>query len=100
MRDDKYRFHPREFAELATDAVRPSLVNEPIHEDVGVLVPRRRRSLHALIAQALADTESLIARLELGVQCTASGRALVRDLYVSCRRQREVLAAALRLDLE
>jgi hypothetical protein len=68
--------------------------------NVGVLVPGRRRSLHALIAQNLADTEALLARLENGVGVAHSGRELVRDLYVSCRRQREVLEAALRLELE
>jgi hypothetical protein len=46
----------------------------------------------------LADVESLIARLELGVAVANSGWGLVRDLYVQCRRQREVLAAALRLE--
>ena len=56
--------------------------------------------MHALIAQNLADTEALLARLENGVGVAHSGRELVRDLYVSCRRQREVLEAALRLELE
>ena len=50
------------------------------------------------MAQNLADVESLIARLELGVAVADSGRGLVRGLYVQCRRQREVLAAALRLE--
>ena len=44
--------------------------------------------------------EALIARLEVGVRVADSGRALIRELYVQCRRQREVLAAALRLELE
>ena len=56
--------------------------------------------MHSLIAQALADTESLIARLELGVGVAAFGWALVRELYVSCRRQRQLLTEALRLGLE
>jgi hypothetical protein len=66
---------------------------------VGVLVPHGRRSLHAIVAQNLADVEGLIARLELGVGVADSGRALVRDLYCACRRQRELLAAALCLEL-
>jgi hypothetical protein len=56
--------------------------------------------LHAIIAQSLADVEGLIARLEAGVGVGASGRGLIRDLYVQCRKQREVLAAVLRLELE
>ena len=66
--------------------------------NVGVMVPERQRSLHALVAQNLADVESLIGRLEGGVGVADSGRALVRELYVQCRRQREVLSAALRLE--
>jgi hypothetical protein len=52
------------------------------------------------MAQNLADVEGLIARLEAGVGVANSGRTLVRELYVQCRRQREALAAALRLELE
>ena len=61
--EDKYR--ARSFDELAEDATPVTLLNEPLPPDnVGVLVPGRQRSLHSVIAQALADTESLIARLE------------------------------------
>ena len=96
MRDDRYR--PAGIEELA-DSV--SLLNEPIAPDnVGVLVPSQQRSLHSLIAQSLADVESLIGRLELGVRVADSGRGLIRDLYVRCRKQREVLSAVLRLELE
>jgi hypothetical protein len=99
MKDDKYR--PRSGAELAEDAVPVSLINEaPPPDNVGVLVPGRQRSLHAVIAQNLKDTEALIGRLELGVRVADSGRGLIRDLYVQCRKQREVLAAVLRLELE
>ena len=95
--DDKYR--PRSFEDLAGDPTPVTLINEPVPADnVGVLVPGRQRSLHAVVAQNLADVESLIARLELGVAVADSGRGLVRDLFVQCRRQREVLAAALRLE--
>jgi hypothetical protein len=52
------------------------------------------------VAQNLADVEDLIARLGLGVGVAASGRALIHDLYVQSRKQREILAAALRLELE
>lgn len=99
--DDKY--HPRSFEELAGDPTPVTLINEPVPADnVGVLAPKggRQRSLHAIIAQSLADVEGLIARLEAGVGVGASGRGLIRDLYVQCRKQREVLAAVLRLELE
>jgi hypothetical protein len=59
-----------------------------------------RRPLHAVIAENLAAVEHLLTRLEGGVRIANSGRATVRDLYVVCRRRREVLAAALRLELE
>ena|SRR5215469_2637336 len=86
--DDKYR--PRSFEDLAGDPTPVTLINEPVPADnVGVLVPGRQRSLHAVVAQNLADVESLIARLELGVAVADSGRGPVRDLYVQCRRQRE-----------
>jgi len=64
------------------------------------MVPSQRRSLHAIIAQNLKDTEALLGRLELGVRVADSGRDLVRDLYVGCRKQRELLEAVLRLELE
>ena len=53
-----------------------------------------------MVAQNLADTESLIARLELGVAVADSGRALVRELYIGLRKQRQLLTEALRLGLE
>ena len=83
LMDDKYR--PRSFEEMASDPVPVTMINEPIHENVGVLVPGRQRSLHAVIAQNLKDVEGLINRLELGVAVADSGRGLIRDLYVQCR---------------
>lgn len=69
MRDDRY--HPRSFEEMATDS-DVSLLNEPLLPDnVGVIVPGQRRSLHSLIAQSLKDVEGLIARLETGVTVAA-----------------------------
>ena len=103
MLDDETRprYRPRSFEEMASDPAPVSLINEPLPADnVGVLVPGRQRSLHAIVAQNLADVESLIARLEAGVGVADSGRGLIRDLYVQCRRQREILAAVLRLELE
>jgi len=76
-------------------------LNEPIApENVGVLVPSQQRSLRAVIAQNLKDVESLIDRLESGVAVAVAGRALIRELYVQARKQREVLSAVLRLELE
>lgn len=81
MRGDK--FWPREFEEMADDPIPATLLNEPVPpENVGVLVPGRPRSLHSMLAQSLADTESLLARLEAGVAVATSGRALVRELYM------------------
>jgi len=95
--DDKYR--PRSFEEMAADRVPSSLLNEPLPPDnVGVIVPAQARSLHAIIAQSLADIESLIGRLETGVRVADSQRPVIRELYVQTRRQRDVLAAALRLE--
>jgi hypothetical protein len=94
---ERDRYHPRGFGEMADDPTVVSLINEPVLPgSVGVIVPGQRRSLHSLLVQNLADVESLIARLEGGVGVADSGRALIRALYVACRRQREVLAAALR----
>ena len=76
-------------------------MNDPIApENVGVLVPSQQRSLRAVIAQNLKDVESLIDRLESGVAVADAGRALIRELYVQARKQREVLSAVLRLELE
>ena len=80
---------------------RGSFISQPLLPDnVAMLVPSQQRSLYAVIAQNLKDVEALIVRLDLGVGVAASGRALVRDLYVQCRKQREILEAALRLKLE
>ena len=97
--DGKYT--PRTLEELADDSIPVTVLNEPLPpENVGVLVPARRRPIHALIAECLASTEALVNRLELGVRVADSQRPVIRELYVQCRKQREVLAAVLRLDLE
>ena len=86
---------------MAEDPIPVSFINQPVPPDnVGVLMPSQQRSLHAIVAQNLADVEALIGRLELGVGIADSGRGLVRDLYVQCRKQREILAAVRRLELE
>ena len=60
MRDDRY--WPRQFEEMADDPIPRTLITEPVRDDVGVVVPVRRRSLHSMLAQSLTDTESLLAR--------------------------------------
>ena len=98
---DDRKYWPRTSEELAEDPIPVSFINQPVPPDnVGVLVPSRQRSLHAIVAQNLADVEALIGRLELGVRVADSGRGLIRDLYVQCRKQREILSAVLRLELE
>jgi hypothetical protein len=94
------KYWPRSFEELASDPTPLSFINQSIHQNVGVLVPSQQRSLRAVIAQSLKDTEVLIGRLELGVRVADSGRGLIRELYVQARKQREVLSAVLRLELE
>jgi len=97
MMDGKYT--PRTLEELADDSIPVTVLNEPLPpENVGVLVPARRRPIHALIAECLASTEALVNRLELGVRVADSQRPVIRDLYAQCRKQR--VAAALRLELE
>jgi len=80
---------------------RRSLISEPVLPDnVATLVPRQRRSLHAIVAQNLADAEALIVRLEDGVAVADSQRPVIRDLYVQCEKQRELLEVTLQLGLE
>jgi hypothetical protein len=69
------KYWPRSFEETAEDP--RSRINQPVYENVGVLVPSQQRSLHAVIAQNLIDVEGLIARLDLGVGVAASGRTLL-----------------------
>src|SRR6516162_8074220 len=99
MDDTKDRYRPR----TLDDAEPPSLINEPIaYRDTGdsTVLHRwpRARPLHAVIAETLANVELLLAQLECGVRVADNQRELVRQLYVSTQRQREVLSAALRLE--
>jgi hypothetical protein len=82
-----------------------SLLNEPIaYRDTGEAALLHKwpkgRPLHAVIAECLANVELLLAQLECGVRVADKQRELVRELYVSTQRQREILAAVLRLELE
>jgi len=95
---DKY--WPRDIAEPEQ---KVSLLNEPlIFRDTGNAAVLRKwpkaRPLHAVIAETLANVELLLGQLEAGVRVADNQRDLVRQLYVSTQRQREVLLAALRLE--
>ena len=95
---DKYWPH-----DIPEPEQKVSLLNEPIsYRDTGDATVLRRwpkaRPLHAVIAETLANVELLLGQLEAGVRVADSQRDLVRQLYVATMRQREVLAAALRLE--
>jgi hypothetical protein len=96
MRDDKYR--PRRFEEIDGDGV--SWINEPIQPDnVSTLVLTKQRSLHAVLCEALTNTQGLLARLELGVYVPRpEQREIIRLLYVATRHQVKALAACLELE--
>ena len=75
-----------------------SLINEPVAPDNVIPLPRAR-SLHAVLCEALTNTQALLARLESGV-CVPrpEQREVVRLLYVATRHQVKALAAVLELD--
>ncbi len=63
------------------------------------LRPIQERSLHAILVEALIDTQSLLARLERCVQIRQNGqRGVVRQLYVATRNQAKTLIATLELE--
>jgi hypothetical protein len=94
---DKY--WPRQFEEMAEDPIPVSFINQPLPPDnVRALVPRQR-SLHAVLCEALTNTQALLARLESGVSVPRDQqREVVRLLYVATRHQVKALAATLELD--
>jgi hypothetical protein len=91
---DKYS--PRSFVELAEDSIPQTLLNEPLPPDnVRALVPKAR-SLHAVLCEALINTQALLMRLERGVTVPRNDqREIVRLLYVATRHQVQALAATL-----
>jgi hypothetical protein len=54
MLDDKDRYHPRRFEELAADPVPPSLINEVVQEDVRELRPGAALALRSLSVREVA----------------------------------------------
>jgi hypothetical protein len=64
-----------------------------------VITLRKSRSLHAVLCEALTNTQALLARLEAGVTVPRDQqRETVRLLYVATKHQVKALAAVLELD--
>jgi hypothetical protein len=81
MVDDKYR--PRTFDEMAEDPIPVSMINEPSRETIELRPGAKQRSLHAVLCEALTNTQALLARLETGVLVRpGEGREVVRELYL------------------
>jgi len=92
------RYWPQQFD--GTDSTPVSWINEPLPPDnVRSIGRAARRSLHAVLCEALTNTRGLLARLEAGVTVPrAEQREIVRLLYVATRHQVKALAAVLELD--
>jgi hypothetical protein len=86
------RYWPVDAAEVEP---KVSLLNEPIREVIP-LRPIQQRSLHAVLCEALTNTQALLTRLEAGVCVPKDAqREIVRLLYVSTRHQVKALIATL-----
>jgi hypothetical protein len=85
---------------MASDPVPVCWVNEPAPPDnVRTLVRPAQRSLHAVLCEALINTQALLTRLENGVHVPRNDqREIIRLLYVATRHQVKALAAVLELD--
>ena len=100
MLDDRDRYWPRRFEEMASDPVPVSWLNEPTPpNNVATLVPRQR-SMHAVLVENLNSTQALLTRLESGGVTVPRNqqREVVRLLYVATRHQVKALAAVLELE--
>jgi hypothetical protein len=95
--DDKYR--PRTFEEMADDRTPTTWLNEPLPPDnVRSIGRAARRPLHAVLCEALTNTQALLTRLEAGVTVPRDQqREIVRLLYVATRNQAKALIATLEL---
>jgi hypothetical protein len=91
------KYWPRQIEEIEGNGI--SLLNEPIPPDnVSTLVRPNQRSLHAVLCEALTNTQALLARLEAGVTVPRDQqREVVRSLYVATRNQAKALIATLEL---
>ena len=85
---------------MAEDPIPVSLINQPLLPDnVRTLVGPNQRSLHAVLCEALTNTQALLTRLEAGVTVPRDQqREIVRLLYVATRHQVKALAAVLELE--
>ena len=100
MLDDRDRYWPRRFEEMANDRTPVSWINEPVPPDnVSALVQTKKRSLHAILVESLNSARALLRRLELGVHVPRQEqREVIRLLYVATQHQAKALAAVLELD--
>jgi hypothetical protein len=91
------RYWPRQFEEMVSDPVPVTWINEPAPPDnVRTLVRPTQRSLHAVLCEALTNTQALLARLENGVTVPRNDqREIIRLLYVATRHQVQALIATL-----
>ena len=97
---DDRKYWPRTSEELAEDPIPVSLINQPLPPDnVRTLVRPNQRSLHAVLCEALTNTQALLTRLEAGVTVPRDQqREIVRLLYVATRNQAKALIATLELE--
>ena len=102
MEDTKDRYRPR----TLDDAEPPSLINEPIaFRDTGSAAVLRRwpkaMPLRALLGDCLAQTQSLLASLECGVQVPADQRlhyeAQLRQLFLRSQDMVRILQDCMEL---
>jgi hypothetical protein len=100
MLDDRDRYWPRTNEELAEDPIPRSFINQPLPPDnVRTLVRPNPRSLHAVLCEALTNTQAVLARLDAGVTVPRQEqREIVRLLYVATRHQVKALSAVLELN--
>jgi hypothetical protein len=85
---------------MARDRTPVTWLNEPLPPDNVRSIGRApRRPLHAVLCEALTNTQALLARLEAGVTVPRQDqREIIRLLYVSTRHQVAALAAVLELN--
>jgi hypothetical protein len=97
MLDDRNRYWPQRFEEMAEGPIPRTLINEPVVDNV-IALPKPR-SLHAVLCEALTNSRALLTRLETGVTVPRDQqREVVRLLYVATRHQVKALAAVLELE--
>jgi hypothetical protein len=97
---DDRKYWPRTSEELAEDPIPRSFINQPLPPDnIRTLLRPNQRSLHAVLCEALTNTQALLMRLEAGVTVPRDQqREIVRLLYVATRHQVRALSAVLELE--